>query len=90
MIRGDKDVVRHWDPSRDTHRGRVEVGIGRDVEGNVLGAKITIQIKPTKPDQLSEHRIVKSFVVDDVEGSISAGMALFDMLRGDTVSGNWI
>lgn len=85
LIRGDKDQLHAWDASRDTHRGRVELGIGRDVDGNVLGAKISTHIKPTKPDQLNERQIVRSFVVDGTPGALSAGLAIYDMLKRDMI-----
>lgn len=54
VIRGKQGGRGAWCAQRDTDRGRVAVGLSRDTNGRVLGAGLTLTLKPGKTDQAGE------------------------------------
>ncbi len=58
------------------------------MRGRVLGARLSLRVKPTKNDPTGERRIVKGFILDERDSSLSAARAIRDMLAGDPVAGD--
>lgn len=82
LIRPKGDTLRPWDPSRDTHRGRVRFEQGRDSSG-VSYRRLIVDMKPSKTDPSGEEKWEVSFRIDPDPSSLSAGAAICAMLRGD-------
>lgn len=87
IIRRKREGARCWAPERDTHRGRIKVGIARGTDGRPIGASITLMMKPTKTDRSVEKGLCRLFILDEDEAALSAARAMREMLRGDPPAG---
>lgn len=54
LIKRDADKGEPWVPTRETHRGRVTVDVGRDSDGRKTGGRLTLRLKPNKMNQAGE------------------------------------
>jgi hypothetical protein len=84
LIRGKKikGAGSTWDPSRETHIGRVSVEMVRDGAGRAVAKRVSLRLKPGKTDPEGKHHFVKTCLVDEHEDSLSFGAALVDLIRG--------
>ncbi len=62
--------------------------LGRDMNGEVIGAKLLLWLKPTKADYAGKQGLVRGFVLDNSLKSISASTAIRDMLLHDPAAGD--
>ena len=85
--RNPRSVVA-WDPSRDTHRGRVKVVPAYASDGSLCGRSVELCLKPTKTDLEGSVRFSVYYPYDPHPGSLSAAVALNEMLKGDMVEGD--
>lgn len=76
---GKKSVP--WTAERDTHRGRITIERKTDSTESAVGTRVVLKIKPFKTDQIGEHGLAKSFIVDQDISSLSAGHAIIEMLK---------
>lgn len=88
LLRGKKGGAFAWCPAKDTHRGRVSVGIAHDTGGRVIGAGLTLRLKPTKTDMAGESGAVRTFVLDEDPHALSAAAAIKMMLANDPTDGD--
>jgi len=82
------DINRPWSPALDTHRNRISAKMIYSSTGKQLGVGLALKVKPLKADQRNERIVVKEFLIDQSEGALSAGAAIFDMIKGDETVGN--
>lgn len=83
LIRSKGGSRRSWAAHLDTHRDLLEVGVARGLDGRPVGAGFKLRLKPTKTDRSGEKKLSRTFVLDERAGSLSAAVAIRDMLIGD-------
>jgi hypothetical protein len=82
LIRGKKlPAARSWDPLRETHRGRALFEPAVDETGRVCGVRLSLTLKPSKADPEGLKDIVKTGIIDNTPGALSAAAAIADMLE---------
>lgn len=75
LIKRRGDVIKGWDPVRDTHRGRLRIEMIRYEDGRDKNVKLVLVQKPSQTDPAEERRYEKGFFIDRKENSLSAGVS---------------
>jgi len=81
-------LTRPWNPDLDTHRGRISAQMIFNSRGEELGVGLELQVKPIKNDKNNERVVTKQFLIDEDNHALSAGAAIFNMIKGDEVEGD--
>lgn len=83
LVKRRNERKGNWDPARDKHRGWLKIEVLRDEYGTRKVVKLVLAQKPSNTDQEGGRKFETGFVIDQESQSLSAGKALWDMLRKD-------
>jgi len=88
LIRPENDVNRTWKPMWDSHRGRIRVEMLHNARGKQLGIALVLTLKPLKNDRHNTRIKKKEFLIDQRADALSAGTAIYEMIKVDEVTGD--